>query len=164
MVFNGNTKSFRGKKSAGYCRLYPPTPIIPIISELQRGTYLGRGSVNLNSDTAALSQSLRPAKMLADLLPWELTFGDCDHKNAMKSKDLGVSFLFPMRRDNVPQTQQAKISSLTWIPEKLPTEIHHSSPALEVCADANGSFRCHREPDLSSSTLVLTTGQGGLWK
>lgn len=77
----------------------------------------------------------------------------------MNSKALGVSFLFPVQRDEVPQTQQAKISSLTCIPAELPIEILHSSPALEDCADDNGFFRCHQEPNLSSSTLVLTTGQ-----
>lgn len=103
------------KRSASYCtwRLYPATPTIPITSKLQRGAYLGRAAVNLNSDTAALSQSLRPAKMLADLLSWELMLsGDCDHKNATKSKALGASFLFPVQRDKVPQRQQAEISSL----------------------------------------------------
>lgn len=69
--------------------------------------------------------------MLADLLPWELTLlGDCVHKNAMKSKALGVSFLFLMQRDKVPQRQQAKISFLTCILAELLTEILHSSPAL----------------------------------
>lgn len=99
--------------------------------QLQRWAYLGRAAVNLNSDTTALSQSLRPAKMLAHLPPWELTLsGDCDHKNAMKSKALGVSFLFPMQRDKVPQRQQAEIPSLTCIPAELPTKILHSSPGL----------------------------------
>lgn len=121
------------KIKEGYCiwRLCLPTPTIPILSELQRGAYLGRTAVNLNSDAAALSQSLRPAKMLADLLPWELMLlEDCDHKNAMKSKALDVSFLFSMQRDKVPQRQWAKTSSLTCILSEVPTEILHSSPAL----------------------------------
>lgn len=149
------------KRSAGYrtWRLYPLTPTIPITSKLQRGAYLGRAAVNLNSDTAALSQSLRPAKMLADLLSWELMLsGDCDHKNATKSKALGASFLFPVQRDKVPQRQQAEISSLH------PSRITYWNPPQQpcpsrVCAGDNGIFRCHREPNLSSSTLLLTTGQ-----